>query len=729
MRIMGKKFLLSAIYVAIVGISLPCQAQTADAAAPAAGKTKSAGLEEIVVTAEKRESNIQSTPVAITALSGDVLQTRHVADITDLGSVAPSVQMVPVAQTVLINIRGVGSDFFDPRGQSAVSSTIDGLSYARPAQAGAAFFDVNRIEVLMGPQGTLYGTNAAGGAVNLITNQPSTKGFDMAGELTAGNYSLKEWAAMLNLPASDTLAFRFAGKGLKHNGYIVDTYDDADSNAFRASAKWTPTDAFTAYLSYNYAKNDGHGTTPVSYPCDSVPYSNVTTPACGPPGPQLAGSPYPLDGTASNDLQTVQLNLTGKMGFATLTSITGYLTQHVYETNSPNGSFFTADVGQGSHDFSEELRFNSNGTADHAGGLAWVAGGYYSKGDGYNSLVSALGPPTVLTALPEQTSAGFAQLTYGISDRTRATAGVRYTHDKKGVSDIYGSDLEVSKGHLNYRAEIETDLAKHSLAYLSISTAYVSGGVDAGSTTNPVIPVGTPGIIPPIFEPETITAYEIGSKNTFLNGSLRVNGAIYYYQVKKQQGYFPGIPNNGALALEIQNIGDEDTRGAEITVAYAPTAADLINFATTLSNAKFGAINYGSFGFGPTGLIPVVVSQPAGFPVHNVPDWDARFGYSHTWDAAALNGSISAGFDFHASGSYWVVPGSTYALDKQKSYTMTDLHLSYEGTKGFYLTAWAKNLENNAVTTYSEGPHFNLWYLLPPRTYGLTIGYKYGGRH
>jgi outer membrane receptor protein involved in Fe transport len=94
---------------------------------------------------------------------------------------------------------------------------------------------------------------------------------------------------------------------------------------------------------------------------------------------------------------------------------------------------------------------------------------------------------------------------------------------------------------------------------------------------------------------------------------------------------------------------------------------------------------------------------------------------------AALNGAISAGIDTHFSGSYWVVPGSTYIYDQQKAYSMTDLHLNYNGKKGLYMSAWAKNLENAAVTTYGEGPRFNLWYPLPPRTYGFTIGYKFGG--
>ena len=294
------------------------------------------------------------------------------------------------------------------------------------------------------------------------------------------------------------------------------------------------------------------------------------------------------------------------------------MSQRVNEDNSPDCTYFLTTINQGSHDISEELRLNSNGVADHAGALAWVAGGYFSTGNGESLFLNqGLGPPQVLTALPEKTEAGFAQITYGITNSVRATAGVRYTHDMKGVSDIYGSDLTYSKGRTTWRAEVEGDLAPHSLLYGSVSSGYVSGGVDAGLTTHPVIPAGTPGIIPQEFNPETIVAYEIGSKNTFLDGALRVNGALYYYQIKNVQGYYPGIPNNGALALEIQNIANEDTYGAEISVEYALTSADLITFTASGATATYGPVHYGSFGIGPTGPFPVNISQQAGFPVIN----------------------------------------------------------------------------------------------------------------
>jgi iron complex outermembrane receptor protein len=271
--------LVTVTSVALSGMTLPLHAQTAAAPASVSGSR----LEEVVVTAEKRSAKAQATPIAITVVPAKQLQTRHVEDLTDLGALLPSVQMIPVSQTVQVSIRGVGSNFFDPRGQTSVSESIDGLAYARPAQVGNSFFDISRVEVLNGPQGTLYGTNAAAGAVNIVTNQPVNH-YDGYIEASIGNYLMRGYAGMINIPVTDDLEIRIAGKGVYHNGYIENYYDDAANNAVRATVKWTPTNAFSAVFSYNYSDFNGHGVTPDSYPCDSKPYSNSVSQACAAPG-------------------------------------------------------------------------------------------------------------------------------------------------------------------------------------------------------------------------------------------------------------------------------------------------------------------------------------------------------------------------------------------------------------------------------------------------------------
>jgi iron complex outermembrane receptor protein len=694
------------------------QATRADVAATASdSSSSSAELETIIVTAQKRSEDLQKTPISVTAVAGTQLASQHVEDIADLGSIIPNLQIIPISETVQINVRGIGSNFFDPRAQSSLAQSIDGLYYARPPQAGGTFFDVSRIEVLRGPQGTLYGTNSAGGAVNLVTNQPSDhlEAFIEAG---VGNHAEKEYEVMLNVPVTDDLAVRIAGKGYFHSGYVADFYDDADDNAVRISSKWTPSERLTVFFSYNYSAFGGHGTGATSYPCDPVPYSNVISARCAPPG--NPGGAYALTGKVDGNLQTGQLNLTYDMGFATLTSITGHLSQVIMESALPNGTFFIQHLDQKSRDWSEELRLAGNDDARHAGGFGWVAGGYFSTGNG-NQYYTALGLPVILPELPERTYAGFAQTTYGVSDTIRVTGGVRYTHDYKGVKDVYGTDLKVTSNHFNYRAEAETDVTEHSLLYVSASTGYVAGGGNGGFEGRPA----EPGIIPSTFAPETITSFEIGSKNTLLNGALRLNGDFFHYRVKNFQSYDPGFLNNGiGPALQIQDIGDATIYGGEFDGELALTAQDRITLDLSLSHGTFGPITLDSFAPGPMGLAPVQENVPSGYPVTNLPKWDLRAGYSHRWDLSN-SGKVEGAISEHVSGSYWTVPASNDTFDQQKSFAMTDANLRYTSPLGWSVLAYVKNLENRATTTYGENPGFHLYFPAPPRTFGLTASYRY----
>ena len=206
-------------------------------------ETDTGQLTEIVVTAEKREENLQKTPIDVQVVNHDALERAGVYDFNDLNKLLPEVQVNNADGATIIQIRGVRANDYGPTGETPNATYIDGAFISRTTALAGNFFDLERIEVLAGPQGTLYGRNSAGGAVNLITAKPNTRALEGFAEVEAGSYNLLQTNAAINLPLSETFAIRLAGRRYRHDGYYTDTgTDDADQTSGRAEALWTPTD-------------------------------------------------------------------------------------------------------------------------------------------------------------------------------------------------------------------------------------------------------------------------------------------------------------------------------------------------------------------------------------------------------------------------------------------------------------------------------------------------------
>jgi iron complex outermembrane receptor protein len=199
-------------------------------------------LEEVIVTAARREQSVQTASLDISVVSGDTLARSGVAQAADLANVVPGLSISTGGSAVSTYLRGVGNYATDASAESAIAYSINGVYIARPSGIGSIFFDLERVEVLKGPQGTLYGRNATGGAINLITRQP-TQEFSGDVSVDVGNYDLHRFAGAVSGGVTDTLALRFAGQYTKHNGYLTDGYDDEDSRAGRLTALWKPNDA------------------------------------------------------------------------------------------------------------------------------------------------------------------------------------------------------------------------------------------------------------------------------------------------------------------------------------------------------------------------------------------------------------------------------------------------------------------------------------------------------
>ena len=259
---------------------------------------------------------------------------------------------------------------------------------------------------------------------------------------------------------------------------------------------------------------------------------------------------------------------------------------------------------------------------------------------------------------------------------------MRYTHDDRGVVDDNGSNINVPGDHVNFRVEAEGDLTRNSLLYASVSTGYVAGG--GKRRFRQCAP--TDRRHPHDLQAENITSYEVGSKNTFFDRRLLIDGDFYYYVVKNFQSYDPGFLNNGVGPdLEIQNIGDADIYGAELDGAFVLTPEDRFTFSGSLSHGVYGPIHLDEFGPTATGFGPLADLGAQWISG----DQPSSLGHPPRLFAPlrlAGGDSIEGAVNTHITGPYWTVPASTDGLDKQKSFSDTDIDVWQADAAGDYDT-------------------------------------------
>ena len=691
---------------------------------PADQLAASPQVAEVVVTAEKRVSTAQRTAAAINVLDSGTFARQQIVELKDLNSVLPDASVAAVGNSYQISIRGIGSNFIDPRADPGVAASINGLFLDRPLPSGFAFLDMARVEDLNGPQGTLYGRNAAAGAINVISNQPVDH-YEGLIRVIGGNYNDNEVTAVVNIPLGDTLAVRAAYERDRRDGYIGDYYDDLHSDSSRLSAKWTPTSKLTIYAEGDYLQTGGHGASGESYPCaGSRPWSLTVPTGCS---LVVVGGEIPKTGQLGTFVDAAQVHVDYDLGWATATSISGFVGTHNRFVDSPIVTLFNQTEYSDSYDYSEEFRLTGRDTADHRGGLAWQVGTYLftSTGDYTLDLSNPqFGAPTIFPKEPQSSEAGFAQLTYGLTDQLRLTAGARFTNEEKGLTDSTGK-ISDHEQRWTWKVGAEYDLTRRNLLYANVSTGFVAGGVNGGDPSAPV----PYGVASPLFKAETITAYEIGSKNRLFDNRLQLNADFYYYDFNNYQyaaGAFlnAGPPGN---VLVIDNIGDVTTYGFELNGVLALTRDDRLTGSFTAAHGSYGPLAFVTFGANPaTGMFgPAVNTAPGGSPLVNLPTTSGLFGYEHTWELGQ-SASLIYSVNSKLSSSYHLVPGSPLADDTQRGYIMTDSSIAYRWNGGKYeLRAFVKNIENVPVNTYGQVTGGYDYGILPPRTYGASITAKF----
>jgi iron complex outermembrane receptor protein len=750
---------LSALIASVAAAQSADQGARATAQAqPASAQNSQPGLEEIVVTAERRESTVQRTAAEITVADSQDLDRQHVTDLAGLQALLPNLQIYTITNNLQFSIRGIGSTFIDPRADPDVALSLNGLFLDRSMPAGFGLVDVSRVEALNGPQGTLYGRNSAAGAVNIISNQPTDK-FEGLVSATAGNLETANVTGVVNIPVTDNLAVRLAYERDRSEGYVADYYNDVHIDYGRAIVRWTPTDRLTVVAEWDHDRMGGHGGTGVSYPCPgSTPYGVFVPVNCVAPNSLLYGTNTtftdPLDGQSSETVDAYQLHLDYDAGPVRLTSISGYVLGRTNYLNQNGAIFAPMAIGPdgvrvppgtgiyGDHisniarDVTEEFRVAGTDDATHAGGLAWVAGAFIFSSSGNYDLESDLGSSDY-TVLPQRSQAGFGQFTYGVTDSLRLTGGVRYTHDYKGVELGAGPPppplVTINDNNWSYKGGLEFDLTRANMLYADVSTGYISGGPNGGVPGNPQ-PPGSPAYADNTFPAETLTAYEAGSKNRFFDNRVQLNADFYYYDFKNYELFIPSLlapPNPQTIYTTIQTVPKVTTYGFEAAAAFAATRDDSFNASLQLAHGEFGGVTLSAGGVAFVPFFhfvanPYVITD--GTRLLNLPQWQGTLGYDHTF-RLKNNSSLVFSIASKLSGNFLTTVtenGAVIPSDIQHAYTRTDMNLAYHFPDDrLLIRAWVKNVENSYVNLYGEGAQFYLYDPLPPRTYGVTVTMKF----
>ena len=723
--------------------------RSASSPSPAVG-AGTARIEDIVVTASRYSQTLQTTPLAVSALSANSLQARGVVDVADLATEVPNLQIGTngANSSVDISVRGITANNANAySGNPAVASYVNGVYVPRTQGLNEALFDVERVEVLRGPQGTLYGRNSTAGAVNIITAKP-TQSFGLGADLTYGNYNTVQSHLLLNLPATDTLAFRGVFFSNRDDGY-QDTRGATRNNYFRAnqfggrlSALWQPTDKLSVLLESDYYNDTGSPNLGVATPVPNTIYAT-----------QLAPDPYrPLVTPGQDGTQRIAVfNVRTNVDYAftdtfSVSYIGGYGTVRLNTFTDDDGTlsaFSTANFDDREWNTSHEIDLRYTSPT-----LKLVVGGNYTyerdSGDLLVEFLQATGRAPQQLQFPHpdflQRNFGiFGQGTYSVSDKLRLTGGVRYSNDyvegpnagtlfcARNTPNYASIDTPGCTRYnpynyaprkftrVNWKAGVDFDIAPRSLLYGSVSTGYKQGTLNAASAT----------FTSPVVQPESVTNYEVGTKNRFADGTVTLNASLFYVKYKNlqvQQVVFQSI-NPPVTTNVTTNAARASIYGAEVEGVWKITAADQISGFVSYLHARYDQfLNANDPITDPNNLQPLDLS---GNRLIRSPDFSARVSYNHDFELSG-GGKLTPQISFFYQTAAFLREFNR-SFDRQGGYTKTDLRLTYEMPGAHWtVEGFVQNLEDKAVRVaeYAASSYL-LSYYAPPRRFGVRVAYKY----
>ena len=695
-------------------------------------------LEEVVVTAQRREESLQDVPAAITALTSDDLELRQVGNVLDLQASAPNITFsrnTGTSSGARLYMRGIGEDESRATVEPAVSMYVDDVYIGRQIGALYELVDLERVEVLRGPQGTLYGRNSNGGAIRLISVKPNFDESSYKLKLTAGDEGRIDGILSGNVAVSDDTAIRFSVMNRQRDGLFstvatpaaggspavpAEEVGEWDVTAYRVSALWQPADNLDVLLSFDRVEDDSDPLPP-SLPALGDAVFTIAVPRSG------ANPAY----SASVEQQGLSLDINWDLGAFTLRSLTA-----TRELDDELHSVITANYDQVTNQdqLSQEFQISSNGDS----ALNWVAGFFYYDEDiALDYTFFGFG-----FDLRVDTSAwaAFGQASYDLDERTRLTFGARYTDEEKdfrgeatdfgacrpaapasATGSCVGRSEKETRGFTNtdVKLAVNHDLSDDITLYASYTTGFKSGAWS---------PDGFP---PAIFLPvdeEEVKTYEIGLRSNIWDNRLRLNITLFDNDYTNLQ--LSGTTDNGFTRF---NVPEAATSGAELELTALLTPDWSVNFNVGYLDADYESLDLSSaIGITNTSApnrpdpsdssaVSQLIATASGFAPKNAPQWTS--GLSSTYRTSSLGLPMALTVDFAYQSESYNLIANTEAV-KRDDAIISNLRLAFgDPEDSLTFAVWGKNLENKIY--YAAGLGSGQVFASEPRTVGVDVTFRF----
>ncbi len=767
----GRAALVAA--TALSGLANAEAAWAADAAAPATPNTASSSVGEVVVTARHRSENVQKVPVSVSVVSAELLKKTNTTNIIQLTQLVPSLTIAFYnPRNANLNIRGLGNniglanDGIEP----GVGFYVDQVYYDRPATATFDMIDIAQVDVLRGPQGTLFGKNSTAGAVT-VTSEAPTFTPHATGEISGGNFGyFQGWAAVSGPIVDDKLAGRITFAETTRAGVMTNVgQNNGDVNDYRnlnvrAQLLWTPTNNFKLHLIGDYSNQQSN--------CCDLVLSNVVSPPNGKnfyalsalfgytptvnPFARQADTNSPS--AANQETGGVSAEAVWSLPKVTLTSITAWRFWNWWPANdadyTPLSVVTQYQNGDYQRQFSQEFRVASAGAnkIDYVGGLYLFyetisARGTQQYGDAATAFLLSPALPSLvangytLNSNPNYYTtslAAYGQATWHITSQLNLTGGLRYTYDNKqgsfyqvasggvpltgplaplapyraalGTSDAF--TVSTDNGRLSGTADVSYQVNNNVLTYLTYSNGSKSGGLNLAQ-----LPPGASDVI----APETINMVEAGAKSTLFDHRVTLNGDIFF---ENDSNYQANVVSFSTLKQYLSNIPTVQSQGVEMDLQARPI--DGLSLYTSVTYDKAIYANYPN---APCGLenITKPFCSLNGAPLAGVPLWAISAGGEYDYPLKVGSASLTSylGVDYtYRSSIYTASTDSIYTL--LPPLNLVNLRLGVRAAdQKWDLYLWAKNLANTDYFTFTMPLVGNTGALASqlgdPRTYGVTF--------